>query len=102
MAVLVLAEHDNESLNPVTLTAVAAAAQLSDTVDILVAGVGCSGAAEAASKVLGVGKVIVADDAHYGNALAENVAPLIARLSDDYNHILAASTTDGKKYTPSK
>jgi len=100
MAVLVLAEHDNESLNPVTLTAVSAAAQLSDTVDILVAGVDCSGAAEAASKVLGVGKVIVADDAHYGNALAENVAPLIARLSDDYNHILAASTTDGKNIMP--
>ena len=100
MAVLVLAEHDNESLNPVTLTAVAAAVQLSDTVDILVAGVGCSGAAEAASKVLGVGKVIVADAAHYGNALAENVAPLIARLSDDYNHILAASTTDGKNIMP--
>ena len=100
MAVLVLAEHDNESLNPITLTAVAAAVQLSDTVDILIAGAGCSAAAEAASKVVGVGKVIVADDSHYGNALAENVAPLIAKLSDDYSHILAASTTDGKNIMP--
>ena len=100
MAVLVLAEHDNNSLNPATLTAVAAAAQLSDTVEVLVAGSGCSGAAKAAAAVAGVAKVLVADAAHYGNALAENVAPLLVKLSDGYSHLLAASTTDGKNIMP--
>ena len=100
MAVLVLAEHDNESLNPATLTAVAAAAKLSDAVDILVAGVGCTAAAGAAAAVANVRKVLVADASHYGNALAENVAPLIVKLSDSYSHFLAASTTDGKNVMP--
>ncbi len=100
MAVLVLAEHDNDSLNPATLTAVAAASQLSDTVEILVAGSNCSGAAEAAAAVAGVAKVLVADASHYGNALAENVAPLVVKLSDAYSHVLAASTTDGKNVMP--
>lgn len=100
MAALVLAEHDNDSLNPATLTAVAAATQLSDTVEILVAGSGCADAASAAAMVTGVSKVIVADAAHYGHALAENVAPLVVKLSNSYNHVLAASTTDGKNIMP--
>ena len=100
MAVLVLAEHDNDSLHPATLTAIAAAAELSDTVEVLVAGSGCASAAEAAAAVAGVAKVIVADAAHYGNAVAENVAPLVVKLSDAYSHVLAASTTDGKNIMP--
>ena len=73
---------------------------ISDTVDILVAGSGCGAAAQASAKVDGVGKVLVADAAHYDNALAENVAPLIAKLSDSYSHVLAAATTDGKNVMP--
>ncbi len=100
MSVLVLAEHDNASLNPATLNAVAAAAQLADQVDVLVAGAGCGGAAEAAARVAGVGKVLVADAAHYDHAVAENVAPLVARLAADYSHVLAPSTTSGKNIMP--
>jgi electron transfer flavoprotein alpha subunit len=100
MAVLVLAEHDNESLNAATLTAVAAAAQLSEEVDIVVAGSACGAAAAAAATAVGVRKVLVADAVHYGNALAENVAPLLVKLSDGYSHMLAASTTDGKNIMP--
>jgi electron transfer flavoprotein alpha subunit len=100
MAVLVLAEHDNAALNPATLNAVAAATQLSDAVDILVAGAGCGAVAEAAAQVAGIGRVLVADAAHYDNAMAENVAPLIAGLSESYSHILAAATTDGKNVMP--
>lgn len=100
MSVLVLAEHDNASLNPATLNAVAAATQLSDQVDVLVAGAGCTGAAEAAARVAGVGKVLVADSAHYDHAVAENVAPLITKLAADYSHVLAPSTTSGKNVMP--
>lgn len=100
MSVLVLAEHDNSSLNPATLNAVAAATQLADQVDLLVAGAGCGGAAEAAARVAGVGKVLVADAAHYDHAVAENVAPLIAKLAADYSHVLAPSTTSGKNIMP--
>ncbi len=77
MSVLVFAEHDNASLNPATLNAVAAAVQLSDQIDVLVAGAGCSAAAEAAARVVGVARVLVADAAQYDHAVAENVAPLI-------------------------
>lgn len=100
MGVLVLAEHNNTDLNPATLNAVAAAVQMSDTVDILVAGVGCASAAEAAAKVVGVGKVLLADAAHYDYGLAENVAPLIAKLAASYTHLVAASTTSGKNIMP--
>ncbi|MFT4583618.1 MAG: electron transfer flavoprotein alpha subunit [Gammaproteobacteria bacterium] len=100
MAVLVLAEHNNVALNPATLNAVAAAVEISESVDILVAGSACSDAAQAATKVAGVRKVLVSDAAHYANALAENIAPLIVGLSDTYSHFLAASTTNGKNIMP--
>ena len=81
MAVLVFAEHDNAALKAATLNAVTAAKQLGD-VTILVAGSGCGAVAEAAAKVDGVSKVLVADDAAYGNGIAEEVAPLIAKLAE--------------------
>ena len=100
MAVLVLAEHNNESLNPATLNAVAAALEVSDSVDVLVAGAGCGGAAEAASTIAGVSKVLVADASQYANGLPENIAPLIVKLSGDYGHFMAAATTNGKNVMP--
>ncbi|MAN79760.1 MAG: electron transfer flavoprotein subunit alpha [Rhodospirillaceae bacterium] len=99
MAVLVYAEHDNAVLKPATLNAVAAAKQLGD-VTVLVIGSGCRAVAEAAAKVDGVAKVLVADDAAYANEIAENVAPLIAKLADGFDHILAAATTSGKNVMP--
>ncbi|MEP0339541.1 MAG: FAD-binding protein [Alphaproteobacteria bacterium] len=99
MAVLVYAEHDNAALKAATLNAVAAAKQLGD-VTVLVAGSGCRAVAEAAAKIDGVAKVLIADDAAYANEIAENVAPLIAKLADGFDHILAAATTSGKNVMP--
>ncbi|MEP5458669.1 MAG: FAD-binding protein, partial [Nitratireductor sp.] len=82
-----------------TLNAVAAAKQLGD-VTVLVAGSGCRAVAEAAAKIDGVAKVLIADDAAYANEIAENVAPLIAKLADGFDHILAAATTSGKNVMP--
>jgi electron transfer flavoprotein alpha subunit len=100
MAVLVIAEHDNASLKPATLNVVSAATAIGGDVHVLVAGQGAKGAADAAAKVAGVSKVLLADDARYANMLAENVAPLIAGLAKGYSHVLAPATTNGKNYMP--
>ena len=101
MAVLVVAEHDNHALKPATLNAVAAAKELGDPVlDILVAGQDCAAVAEAAAKIAGARTVLLADDAAYGHALAENLALLIATLAEGYTHVLAPATTSGKNAMP--
>ena len=100
MKTLVIAEHDNESLKPATLNAVAAAGTLGGEVDILVAGAGCIAAADAAAQVLGVSKVICADNAAYEHQLAENVSLLVAELGADYDNLLAPSTANGKNIMP--
>jgi len=100
MAVLVLAEHDNNSLKPATLNAVAAAAALGSDIHVLVAGANCKPAAEAAAKVKGVAKVLVADDATLAHPAAEDLAPLIVKLAAGYSHVLAPSTTAGKNVMP--
>ena len=99
MSVLVYAEHDNASLKDATLAVVTAAGKLGD-VHVLVAGSGCSAAAEAAAKIAGVAKVLVADDAAYGAQLAENVAPLVAGLMAGYDAFLAPATAHGKNIAP--
>ena len=101
MAALVIAEHDNQALKSATLNTVAAAKEFAgDEVDILVAGKDCRAAAEAAVKVDGVRKVLLADDAAYDHWLAENLAPLIVKLAEDYGHVLAPATTFGKNVMP--
>ena len=100
MSILVLAEHDNNELNPATLNAVAAAAQIGGDIDILVAGSGCGAVADAAAKVAGVTKVLCADSAEYANGIAENMIPLIMSVVDGYSHLLAAATTYGKNILP--
>ncbi|MBO0736002.1 MAG: FAD-binding protein [Alphaproteobacteria bacterium] len=101
MAALVIAEHDNAGLKPATLNAVAAAAELAGAdVDLLVAGKDCRPAAEAAAAVAGARKVLLADDAAYDHALAENVAPLVVKLAENYSHVLAPATTAGKNLMP--
>ncbi|MDC0404178.1 FAD-binding protein [Porticoccaceae bacterium] len=100
MSVLVLAEHNNQSLNAATLNAVTAAQQIDGSVDILVAGNGCQAVADAAAQVAGIGKVLLADNAAYENALAESIAPLLAELAANYSHVLAAATTTGKNVLP--
>jgi electron transfer flavoprotein alpha subunit len=104
MSVLVLAEHDNASLKDATLNAVTAAVQLAGhaggDVHVLVAGKGCGPAADAAAKIAGVAKVLVADDAAYAAALAENVAPLVAGLMAGYDAFVAPATSRGKNIAP--
>ena len=100
MSILVLAEHDNNELNPATLNAVAAAAQIGGDIHILVAGSGCGGIADAAAKVAGVSKVLSADSAEYANGIAENMIPLIMSVIDGYSHLLAPATTYGKNILP--
>ncbi len=99
MTVLVYAEHDNASLKDATLAVVTAAAKLGD-VHVLVAGAGCAAAAEAAAKVAGVAKVLVADDASLAHQLAENVAPVVAGLMGGYDAFLAPATAHGKNIAP--
>jgi electron transfer flavoprotein alpha subunit len=100
MGTLVVAEHDNATLNPATLNAVAAAQAMGSDIDILVAGNGCAAVGEAAAKVPGVGKVLVADNAAYDHALAENTSLLVAELAAGYDNIVAAATTNGKNVMP--
>lgn len=100
MSTLVIAEHDNSSLNPATLNTVAAAQALGGDIDILVAGAGCGGVAAAAQAVAGVRKVLCADNAAYGNQLAENVSLLVAELGADYDNVLAPDTSNGKNTLP--
>ncbi len=100
MSTLVIAEHKNAELQPATLNAIAAAAALSGSVDVLVAGEACQGVADAAAKVVGVDRVLLADAPYYAHALAENVAPLVVGLAADYDHLLAAATTTGKNLMP--
>ena len=96
---LIWVEHDNASVKDATLAVVTAAALIGE-VTALVAGSGCDGAAAAAAKIAGVAKVLKADDAAYGAALAENVAPLIAGLMADYDAFLAPATSHGKNIAP--
>ena len=99
MSVLVWVEHDNNSVKDATLAAVTAGTKLGDVV-ALVAGQGAQGAADAAAKIAGVSKVLLADDAAYGHALAENVAPLVADLMAGYDAFVAPATTTGKNIAP--
>jgi electron transfer flavoprotein alpha subunit len=100
MSVLVVAEHDNQDLKPATLSTVTAATQLGGDVAVLVAGSGCRAAAERASKVAGVGKVLLADAEPYAHPLAETMTLLIVRLAPDYSYLLAPATTFGKNFMP--
>lgn len=100
MSILVIAEHDNATLKGATLNTVTAASKIGGDVVVLVAGSNCGGAAEAAAKVAGVNKVLVADNAAYEYQLAENMGELIAELGKGYTHILASATTAGKDYLP--
>ena len=100
MGILVYAEHDNSTIKGATLNVVTAAAKIGGDITVLVAGKGCGAAAEAAAKIAGVGKVLVADNDAYSHQLAENVADLVAELGKGYSHILIPATTTGKNFAP--
>ncbi len=100
MSVLVFAEHDNSQLKADTLKTVAAAQAMGGDIHLLVAGHNCQAVVDAASKVNGVTKVLVADNAAYEHQLAENVSLLVTELAADYDHIVATALTTGKNFMP--
>ena len=100
MSILVIVEHDNGAVNAATLNTVGAAQAIGGNIDALVSGHNCSKAAEAATAIAGISKVIVSDAAENANGLAENIAPLIAGMAHSYSHILAPATTYGKNILP--
>ena len=103
MSILVVAEHDNQALRPVTLSVVAAAQAIAGEggcFDVLVAGAGCAGVAEEAAAIGGAGKVLLADHPAYEHALAENMGALVADVGTGYEHVLGAHTTTGKNFMP--
>ena len=100
MTTLLLAEHDNKSLKDSTNKALTAAKALGGDVHILVAGKDAKAAADAAAKLDGVKKVLLADGALYEHALAEPLAALIVSLAGPYDAILAPATSNGKNVMP--
>lgn len=99
MKTLIWIEHDNSEMKDASLAVVTAAAKLGE-VHALVAGSGCGAVAEAAAKINGVSSVHVADDASLEHGLAENVAPLVAKLMESHDAFLAPATTTGKNIAP--
>ena len=100
MAVLLIAEHDNSALNGVTAKALTAAAAMGAPVHVLVAGQNAKAVAEAAAKLSGVEKVLLADDALYAHRLAEPLAALLVSLAGSYDAIVGPSTASAKNVLP--
>jgi electron transfer flavoprotein alpha subunit len=100
MATLLLAEHDNKSLKDATNKALTAAKQMGGEVHVLVAGSGAKPVADAAAKLDGVAKVLLADAPAYEHALAESLAALIVSLAGNYDAIVAPATTNAKNVMP--
>jgi electron transfer flavoprotein alpha subunit len=100
MPALVIAEHDNKTLNKSTLHAVTAALKMGGEVTVLVAGHHCSAVGEAAKAIAGVSKVLVADGEAYATLLPENLANLVVSLATSYSHLVAAATSVGKNFLP--
>ncbi|MFT7244238.1 MAG: electron transfer flavoprotein alpha subunit [Candidatus Azotimanducaceae bacterium] len=100
MTILVIADHNNETIGQPTLVTIAAALEIGGDVEILVAGGNCAAAGEAASKIAGISKVLVADNAAYEHQLAENIADLVVEIGKNYTHILSPTTSAGKNYLP--
>ena len=100
MTALVIAEHDNQSLKGATLNTVTAALACGADVHVLVAGENAQAAADAAAKIAGVAKVLLADGASLKDALAENVAAQVLQIANSYSHILFPATASGKNVAP--
>jgi electron transfer flavoprotein alpha subunit len=100
MTILVIAEHDQQSLKAATLNTVTAARKIGGDIHVLVAGSNCSAAAEQAATLQGVSLVKVADAAHYQSQTAENLTALVIAHAAGYSHILAPATTFGKNLCP--
>ena len=100
MSILVIAEHDNQTIKSATLNTVTAALQCGDDVHVLVAGSNAKAAADAAAQIAGVKKVLLADAPYFGDGLAENIADEVVSIAGNYSHILATATAYGKNIAP--
>jgi electron transfer flavoprotein alpha subunit len=100
MATLIIAEHSHGALRAATLNLVTAAQRFGDAVTLLVAGHDAGGAAQAATQVAGVAKVLHADAPHYAEQLAEDLAALVVGLAGSYTQILAPATVFGRNVLP--
>ena len=100
MTTLVIAEHDNDQLKVATLHTVSAALKLSNGVDVLVVGDGAKAVAIAASKIAGVGRVLLVEAPHLADGLAENVAAQVVAIAKPYSHVFFPATTAGKNIAP--
>ena len=100
MTVLVIAEHDNQTIKGATLNTVTAAAQLGAEVHVLVAGHNAGAAAQAAAQIAGVAKVLHADAEGFAHGLAENVAAQVLAVAEGYSHLLFPATASGKNVAP--
>ncbi|MBW9054375.1 electron transfer flavoprotein subunit alpha/FixB family protein [Rhizobium mesosinicum] len=100
MAILLLADHDNATLSDQTAKALTAATQIGGDVHVLVAGKGAKTAADAAAKLAGVSKVLLAESDELANNLAEPLGDLIVSLAGNYDTIVAAATSTGKNVMP--
>ena len=100
MSVLLIAEHNNQDLKPFTLNAVTAASQMGDDLHALVIGQNCGDATKKLSELPLVKKVIQVEAPHYENFVAENFAPVIVKLAENYSHIVCSANTFGKNLMP--
>jgi electron transfer flavoprotein alpha subunit len=100
MTILILAEHDNQSLKGATFNTVAAGQKIGGDIHVLVAGHNAQGAADAAAKIPGVAKVLLADAPQLADGLAENVEATVVAIAKNYSHILAPATAYGKNVAP--
>ena len=100
MSVLLIAEHTNKELKPFTLNAVTAASQIDADVHGLVIGNNCADAAKALSELPLVKKVLTVEAPHYENFVAENFAPVVIKLAENYSHIVCSANTFGKNLMP--
>jgi electron transfer flavoprotein alpha subunit len=100
MTILILAEHDNQSLKGATFNTVAAGQKIGGDIHVLIAGHHAQGAADAAAKIPGVAKVLLADAPQLADGLAENIEATVLAIARNYSHILAPATAYGKNVAP--
>ncbi|GLU32442.1 FAD-binding protein [Trinickia caryophylli] len=100
MTILVIAEHDNASIKGATLNTVAAATKIGGDIHVLVAGHNAQGAADAAARIAGVTKVLLADAPQLAEGIAENVEATALNIAKDYSHIVLPATAYGKNVAP--
>ena len=100
MSVLLIAEHNNKEVRPFTLNAITAASQMDEDVHVLLIGNNCGDVAKSLSEMPAVKKVLHAEAPHYENYLAENFAPLVVKVSENYSHIVSSANTFGKNLMP--